>query len=265
MSSDFKKYAALFLLCLLSTGCSLSGMGDEKVDRLFTEAGQLSSGGQLLQAEQKYIWVIQHRPMNPRPYNNLGNIYSKKGEIDKARMHYKKALELNSGYLIARINLAVLLLRQEETENAFRLLQEGMKEYPESAELHNGLGICEVRRGNIQKAIQHFRKAIDIQGSNPMFYNNLAYAYTESNEFLNEALKLSKDALKAEPQNAIFLDTLGWVYYKKGIFDQSVEYLRKALDMKPGEDSIRSHLVTVYRWIGEDEKAVNLIKEGAHM
>jgi|GEM_PF-3432238 len=265
MSSCAKKMIRVFLLCFLYSGCGSLGIGNETAGRVFTEANRLVSEGDLRRAEEKFLWIIRSMPRNPRSYNNLGNLYFKKGEIDKAGMQYRKALELNSGYLIARVNLAVILLKQGKTEDALQMLQEGLKPYPENAELQNGLGICELRRGNIQKAIQHFRKAIDIQGPNPLFYNNLAYAYAESNDFLNEALKLCKDALKAEPQNGIVLDTLGWVYFKRGIFDQSTEYLRKALDLKPGENAVRSHLVTVYRWIGENEKAMSLIKEGSRI
>ncbi len=265
MAFQSKTITAVFLFCLFSVGCGPVGTSPKENDRVFTEANQLYFAGKFAEAEEKFQWLIRNNTKNPRLYNNLGNIYFKRGETEKAGTQYKKSLELNPGYLIARVNLAVLSLKHGEPEDALRLLQDGMKEYPENADLHSGIGIYELRKGKIGEAVNHFRKAIDIQGESPVFYNNLAYAYAESNEYLNEALKLAKEALKTNPQNAVFIDTLGWIYFKKGMFDESTGYLSAALEISPRTEVIRAHLVMVYRWIGQEEKALNLVKEGIHL
>jgi Flp pilus assembly protein TadD len=256
---------AIFLFCLCFAGCGTAGTSPVESDRIFSEANQLYFAGKFSEAEEKFQWLIRNNTENPRLYNNIGNLYFNRGETEKAEAQYKKALELNPGYLIARVNLAMLSLKHGEPEDALRLLQDGIKEYPENADLHNGIGIYELRKGKIKEAVNPFRKAIDIQGENPVFYNNLAYAYAESNEYLNEALKLAKKALKGDPQNAVFLDTLGWIYFKKGVFDESIVYLSSALEIAPRTEVIRSHLVTVYRWIGQEQKALHLLKEGIRL
>jgi Flp pilus assembly protein TadD len=234
-------------------------------DRVFAEANQLFSEGKLKEAEKKYQWLIQNVSDNPRPYNNLGNLYARLGEKEKARTQYEKALQLNPGYLIARLNLAVLSLKHGETDEALKWLREGIKEYPDNSALHNGLGICAMRKWDNKEAVRHFQKAIDIEESKSELYNNLAYAYAESNEHLNEALKLSKEVYKKDADNAVFLDTLGWVYFKRGVFDESINYLSRALEKDPHSAKIRSHLVKVYRWMGDNEKVRGLIKDGIRL
>lgn len=260
-----KHVVPLLLLCLPIGGCSASRPDILEGDRVFAEANRLYAGGNIDQAEAKLLWLIENFADNPRPYNNLGNLYAGKGENDKALAQYRRALQLNPGYLIARMNLAVLSLKQRETEEAIRLLREGEKEYPENAALQNGLGIYEIQKGNPGNAVDHFRKAIDLEGAEASYYNNLAYAYAESNEYLNEALKLAKEALKADSENGVYLDTLGWVYFKRGVFNRAKESLNEALRKDPGSEIIRSHLITVHRWIGEEEEAVGLIKDGIRM
>lgn len=252
----------VLMFCSLAMACGFSGTESGQASRVFAEANRLVSEGRSEEGEEKFNWLIQQNASNPRPYNNLGNLYERKGENEKARVQYEQALELSPSYLIARVNLAVLSLKHGQTEDALRILQQGLKEYPENADLHNGLGICELRKGNLKKAIRNFRKAIDIQGATPVFYNNLAYAYAESNEYLNEALKLAKEASKVEPENPVFRDTIGWVYFKRGVFDQAIEHLQGALEMNQNSAIIRSHLVKVYRWMGRDDQAVALIKDG---
>ena len=95
-----------------------------------------------------------------------------------------------------------------------------------------------------------------------MLYNNLAYAYAESNEYLNEAMKSVKEALKNDAANPVFLDTQGWILFKRGVFEDAIASLTSALEQDPKSKPIRSHLAHVYRWLGQPDKAVELIAQG---
>ena len=60
--------------------------------------------------------------------------------------------------------------------------------------------------------------------------NNLAFLYTETGKGnLDEALRLSQGAVQKNPNMAGFVDTLGWIYYKKTVYPAAVEQLRKAV------------------------------------
>ncbi len=255
-----------WILCILagalSAGCAFWSSGSPKPAQVFTEANRLYADGNYKGAEEKFLWLSKELPRNPRIVNNLGNVYMKQENLAAARSAYEKALELNPGYVIARVNLAVLSLRNKKTAEAYAAFQEILKAYKDDADIRNGLGVCELKRGRVEEGVNHFRKAIDIQGESPLFYNNLAYAYAEANEYLNESLKMAKESLKAEPENPVFLDTLGWIYFKRGVFDHSIELLQDALDREPARAEIRSHLVSVYRWMGREDEAIDLIREG---
>jgi Flp pilus assembly protein TadD len=246
----------------LSVGCAFGVSGARQPAQIFIEANRLYADGNYKAAEEKLLDLSEKMPGNPRIANNLGNVYMKQGDLVAARSSYEKALEINPGYVIARVNLAVLSLRNGKTEEAYAAFREILKAYHDDADIRNGLGVCELRRGRIEEGVNHFRKAIDIQGEFPLFYNNLAYAYAEANEYLNESLKMAKEALKVEPGNPVYLDTLGWVYFKRGVFDRSIELLQDALDRAPAKAEIRSHLVSVYRWMGREDEAIALIREG---
>ena len=86
-------------------------------------------------------------------------------------------------------------------------------------------------------------------------YNNLGYLYAKRGRKLDEAIRLIKKALSLKPENGNFLDSLGWAYYKKGMYDEALEQLEKAASLIPNNPEIYEHLATVYKKKGMKEKA----------
>ena len=72
---------------------------------------------------------------------------------------------------------------------------------------------------------------------------------------LDEALKLSQSALKTEPDNPSYLDSLGWVYYKLGKLDLAEQNLKKAMTFDVSSATIHEHLGDVYQKQGKTELA----------
>lgn len=85
--------------------------------------------------------------------------------------------------------------------------------------------------------------------------NKLGYLYAKNNMKLDEAEAMLKRAVEKEPQNGHFLDSLGWVYYRKGNADLAIEYLQRALSAYESRD-IRDHLGDAYLLKGEMQNAV---------
>ncbi len=81
---------------------------------------------------------------------------------------------------------------------------------------------------------------------NPVTLNNYAYLLAEANERLEEAEAMANRALAAEPNNPVYLDTLGWIYYRQGRYQQAVQVLEKAVEDAPQEPELRYHLGMAY-------------------
>ncbi len=78
--------------------------------------------------------------------------------------------------------------------------------------------------------------------------NDLAYMWAEDGRNLDRALKMSHLAVKAEEKNYAYLDTLGWVYYKRGEFDRAIRQLNRAYATGKGREDavILDHLGDAY-------------------
>ncbi len=82
--------------------------------------------------------------------------------------------------------------------------------------------------------------------NNPIALNNLGYFLTEQNLRLPEALDLITEAVKIDPTNPSFLDSLGWVYFKLGKLDEAEKYLKEAIRFSPNATTSLDHLGDVY-------------------
>jgi tetratricopeptide (TPR) repeat protein len=92
---------------------------------------------------------------------------------------------------------------------------------------------------------------------NPIALNNLGYFLLERNEKITEAFELIQRAVKIDPTNPSFLDSLGWAYYKLGKYAQAEEYLLQAASFDNASAAINEHLGDVY----DKQKKSSLARE----
>ncbi len=90
---------------------------------------------------------------------------------------------------------------------------------------------------------------------NPVALNNLGYFLLERNERLDEALTFIQQALKADPANPSYLDSLGWAYFKLGNLTDAEKNLKDAVRIDTGSSTINEHLGDVYQKQGKPEQA----------
>ena len=79
-------------------------------------------------------------------------------------------------------------------------------------------------------------------------YNYLGYMFAESGENLDEAVMLTKRALEIDPNNGAYIDSLGWAYFKKGMYKEALIELEKAIKLEansPDVSDIKEHLKAV--------------------
>ncbi len=104
-------------------------------------------------------------------------------------------------------------------------------------------------------SIQHYEKILDINPGSTIAMNNLAYRYAEKDERLNEALKLAQGAKERNPNDPGITDTLGWVYYKKGLYDNAINKFLSSVKDLPDNATVHYHLGMAYFKKGETDGA----------
>jgi tetratricopeptide (TPR) repeat protein len=122
------------------------------------------------------------------------------------------------------------------------------------------LGALMDKQGKFNEAIQDMKKVIEVEPDNPDAYNYIGYSYADKGVQLDDALKYVQNAVKLDPNNSYYLDSLGWVYYRKALYPQAQDQLEKAIQFlktKQKDDAvIYDHLAQVLVKMGHKDDAV---------
>jgi len=152
------------------------------------------------------------------------------------------------------------LLRWEEALHAMDLAADLAAQYQPSfltAEFYFHYGVMAERAGQHAKAVGHFLSCLEVDGDHAASLNYLAYMWAEQGENLVVAEDYVRRALEQEPQNPAYLDSLGWVLYQQGRYEEALSSLEEAVghSLQP-DPTIVEHLGDVLVKLGRPEEAV---------
>lgn len=154
---------------------------------------------------------------------------------DAAEAELKKAIELDENYLPAYSTYAALLIAKNQTDAAIEQYKKAVEKKP-SAALYTLLGMLEEAKNNAPAAEKNYRRALEIAPETPIAANNLAWLIADGGQGnLDEALRLAQTTVNKNSNVAGYYDTLGWVYFKKGLYSPAVEQLKKAVALDEAE------------------------------
>jgi Tfp pilus assembly protein PilF len=117
------------------------------------------------------------------------------------------------------------------------------------------LSSAQERAGDAKGSEESLRRILSKDPNNATALNNLGYFLTERNERLPEALDMIQRAVRAEPSNPSFLDSLGWVNFKLGKLKEAERYLSDAARRNSTSATIQEHLGDVLQRLGQQDKA----------
>ena len=155
-------------------------------------------------------------------------IYTAENNPEAVESELKKSIEADENYLPAYSGYAAFLAARNQTDAAVEQYKRIIEKKP-SASVHTLLGILEDARGNTSEAEKNYRRSLEIMPDSPIAANNLAWLLAENQGNLDEALQLAQKSVNQIQNSASFYDTLGWVYFKKGLYTPAIEQLKKAV------------------------------------
>lgn len=117
------------------------------------------------------------------------------------------------------------------------------------------LATAQQQAGDAVGAEATLRALLKQSPGNPIALNNLGYFLVERNSNLNEALGFIEQAVKIDPTNPSYLDSLGWAYFKLEKLEQAEKFLKNALKFDSSSATIHEHLGDVYHKQGKTDLA----------
>ncbi|PYS85875.1 MAG: hypothetical protein DMF70_03380, partial [Acidobacteria bacterium] len=185
---------------------------------------------QTRQAHARIDQAINSQTGNASLHFLKGEIYGYEMNAQAAESEFRRALEIDGNYLPAYSALGALFVNTNQQERAIAEYQKITERRPDNATAFTLIGMLEFSRQNIDAAIDNYRKALAQDGNATFAANNLAWLYAVYGKGnLDEAVRLAQSAVQTNPEVPSFVDTLGWVYYKKGLYAAAAEQLKKAV------------------------------------
>ncbi|SFS64315.1 Flp pilus assembly protein TadD, contains TPR repeats [Sulfitobacter marinus] len=116
-------------------------------------------------------------------------------------------------------------------------------------------GISQERSGDLDKAEADFRAALAINPDQPQVLNYLGYSLVEQGRNLDEALNMIERAVAASPGSGYIVDSLGWVLYRLGRYEEAVSQMERAVELVAVDPVVNDHLGDVYWAVGREREA----------
>ena len=116
-------------------------------------------------------------------------------------------------------------------------------------------GMMRERLGNWDMAEIDLQRARTMSGDAPNVLNYLGYSWIDQGIYLDEGLKIIKLAVKKEPDNGAFVDSLGWAYYRLGKYEKALPILERASRLEPTDPVVTDHLGDVMWRLGRKLEA----------
>jgi tetratricopeptide (TPR) repeat protein len=182
------------------------------------------------QAHARVDQALAAQPNKPWLHYLKAQVYGYDKNAQGAESELRRTLELDVNYLAAYSALGALFVNLNQQERAINEYHKIIEHKPDDASAYTLIGMLEDSRGNRDAAVENYRKAVELDQNNAIAANNLAWSYASYGKGnLDEAVRLAQGVVQKYPEMPGFADTLGWVYYQKGLYAAAVEQFQKAV------------------------------------
>jgi arylsulfatase A-like enzyme/Tfp pilus assembly protein PilF len=175
------------------------------------------------------------------------------GRFDESILLLEELIQEKKDMTRAYIYLNHIYKTRKQPGKSMELLAEGIQHNPDNFDIVSAYGIILIETGQLDKGIEIFQKALSLIDFDPMVWNYLGFAYWQKGEE-EKALELYGQSLTLDPGFAMTNAFMGILRLSKFSrtkvrtdYDQSMEYLKKAIENDPS-------LAIAYKWLGTGYK-----------
>ena len=252
----------------MRTDATVRDEADLRLGKLAYQMGDMTEAG------RRFGGLIGSQTAAPEAFFYLSSIAEREGRTDLALEGYTKLAEAGAG-LIVRGRAARLLMQRDERAAAFRLLDEfaakersealdvefakaallddtghiteaiallqlALERFPDHPGVRYQIALTQEKAGLTKDSVRSFESLLRERPDDASLLNALGYSLADRNQKLPRAESMIRKALVASPDNPAFLDSLGWVLFRRGDIPAALPHLERAYRIFPDAE-IASH------------------------
>ena len=252
----------------LRADASVRDEADLRLGKLAYQMGDMTEAG------RRFGSLVSSPSAAVEAFFYLTSIAEREGEMDAALEGYTKLADAGMG-LIVRGRAARLLMKRDDRAAAFRilddfaakertealdvefakaallddagktgeaiaLLQIALERYPDHPGVRYQIALIQDKAGLTRDSVRNFESLLKDRPEDASLLNALGYSFADRNQKLPRAEQMIRKALEASPDNPAFLDSLGWVRFRRGDIPGALPNLERAYRIFP-DPEIASH------------------------
>jgi tetratricopeptide (TPR) repeat protein len=209
-----------------------------------------------------YERAVQFQP-TALAYYNLANVLSKQGELERAEINYRSALELKPEFADALYNYGALLAKRGRIDDAAGKYAAALKLKPDFADVHLSFGALLAGQQKWTEAIAEFNAALRSDPSNANTHFNLGAIYQAKGDF-SEAAKHFGEACRLRPDDVESRERLGLLLLSLGKPNEAVTCFQEAARLRP-QANLHYELALAFDATRQGEKALPEYREAIRL
>lgn len=188
-------------------------------------------------------------------------ILMRMGRLQEARSTLRKLPETEPRDAAIKIQAEAQLLREaRRLQEAHDVLADGARRFPEDGDILYDQAMVAERLGRHEQMETLLRKVMTLSPDNANAFNALGYSLADRGIRLDEARQLIDRALALRPGDPFITDSLGWLMFRSGQFEEALRTLKEAYDKRP-DPEIGAHIGEVLWQMGQREEALRYFRE----
>lgn len=210
-------------------------------------------------------WLEMVDPANQANYLaatvKRAQLLARSGRLDEAReVLHNTDVEGDDERARLIVNEAQLLRDASRLDDALKLVADALKVQKDNVDLLYEHAMLAEKANQLDLMERELRRIIQIAPDNHHAYNALGYSLADRNLRLQEAYDLIRKANELAPEDPFIMDSLGWVEFRLGRYEQAEKTLRRAFGIK-ADPEIAAHLGEVLWVLGREDEARQLWRD----
>ncbi len=203
--------------------------------------------------------VLKENPNDLEARKALGNIYFSSNEIKNAKKAYLEVLAKGPNAETYN-NLGIVYLKEENAQKAVESFQKAVEQDPNYTRAYFNLGELSLISGRFPMALAFFKKVETIDTNHPLIHYKLGVSLAKSGR-LEEALKEFEEAVKREPENLRIKSDFAMTYLAAGKFDKAQGEFQKVIAKAPRSTIAHFGMGLASKAMGQREKAIEAFQK----
>jgi tetratricopeptide (TPR) repeat protein len=196
--------------------------------------------------------------------NNLANVLLRSGQTDQAMEHFRRAIDVKPDYFEAHANLAAALVESGRCEEAIDHYEEAIRLKPDYSQAHNGLGLALARTNRVKDAIEQYEVAIQLTANFADAQINLGALLLARGDH-EGAIEHLHRAVELAPDDATAHSNLGSALLQAGRLTAAIEQFEIALRMNPDFPEAHNLLGAALEGTNHPEQALEHYREAVQV